>query len=355
VVSGMQNSMSLSVIIVTLNRAECLRICLEKLAAQQPHVHQVVVVDGSADDSTRKVVAEFTGVIYIRNEKGYGHMTHSRNLGLMTATGDVIAFIDDDAFARPGWAANLVAAYSEEKIGAVGGRAMNRHPAPEGIAPETIGQLLPNGHFTTFFDVDAGRRVRVDHLIGCNISFRRTVLAKLGGLREDYTGTETREETDICFRVRNAGYTLIYEPAACVDHVGAPQSKGKRFDLRYDYYAQRNHMVLLIQNFGVISAYPWRHLGRRLIEHTIDCARKVVGGFARYAVVLSGTAVGIFAGCGYLARNGGSFVRRDELGNKIAAHLSGNVDPPINSPITETVPAEGSFDSSKSQQPLLVK
>ena len=70
---------------------------------------QVIVVDASTDDKTRRVVEGFPGTIYLRNELGYGHMTAGRNIGLAVATGDVISFIDDDAFAHPGWLQALLA------------------------------------------------------------------------------------------------------------------------------------------------------------------------------------------------------------------------------------------------------
>ena len=48
-----------------------------------------------------------------------------------------------------------------------------------------------------------------------------------------------------------AGYRLVYTPDAVVEHVAAPYAKGRRFDLRYAYWAQKNHLILLIRNFGL--------------------------------------------------------------------------------------------------------
>ena len=55
-------------------------------------------------------------------------MTASRNIGLKAATGEIIAFIDDDAFVQEGWLRNLLASYKDISIGAVGGRALNNQP-----------------------------------------------------------------------------------------------------------------------------------------------------------------------------------------------------------------------------------
>ena len=92
--------MTVTVIVVTLNRPDCVRRCLNCLLEQQPRPDQVIVVDASADDLTRTATAEFPGVLYLRNDNGFGRMTASRNIGLKRAVGEMIAFVDDDAFAR---------------------------------------------------------------------------------------------------------------------------------------------------------------------------------------------------------------------------------------------------------------
>jgi GT2 family glycosyltransferase len=80
---------------------------------------------------------------------------------------------------------------------------------------------------------------------------RREVVARLGGFREDYPGISgVREDSDMCLRVKSLGYHILFNPAACADHIGAPQAKGNRFDYRYTFFGQRNHMVLLIRTWG---------------------------------------------------------------------------------------------------------
>ena len=85
------------------------------------------------------------------------------------------------------------------------------------------------------------------------MAFRRSVLAELGGLRDDFTGVAVREDTDLFLRVRALGYRAVFTPHAVVDHVGAPHVRGRRFDYRYIYSARRNHVLLLARNFGLCS------------------------------------------------------------------------------------------------------
>ncbi|MGQ9808763.1 MAG: glycosyltransferase family 2 protein [Armatimonadota bacterium] len=303
--------MTLTVIIPTYNRPDCVRRCLACLMAQEPRPDQIIVVDASPDTRTRDVVAEFEGVEYLRNDSGYGHMTQSRNLGLTRAAGEVVAFLDDDAFAHPDWAKNLLSCYTDPSVGGVGGRALNRQPGEEAIGADRIGRFTANGELTGFFAADPGQVIEVDHLVGCNMSFRRQVLHELGGLRDDYPGTELREETDICFRVRKQGYRLLFTPYAIVDHIGAPQGKGQRFDLRYAYYGQRNHLVLLLRNFGPLTPIVWRYLGRSLLVHgVLEFARRIAAAFARLGVLLAGTATGLAAGLWLALTQGTGSIRR---------------------------------------------
>lgn len=247
--------MKASVIVITLNRPDCVRRCLDCLRAQSRLPDEVIVVDSSRDTITRDLVAQYPEVIYLRNETGFGRMTTSRNIALKIATGEIIAFIDDDAFAWPDWLENLLSTYTDDAtIGAVGGRARNNAPGEDSHRVHDVGRLQPTGELTGFFAADTGKIIQVDHIMGCNMSFRRSVLAELGGFCEDYPGISgVCEDTDMSMRVGRIGYRLLFNPAAVVDHVGAPQAKGKRFDARYAFYAQRNHIVMLTRNFGLFS------------------------------------------------------------------------------------------------------
>ena len=314
--------MTLSVIIVTLNRPDCVRRCLECLKAQTRPPEQVIVVDASKDDLTRQAAGSFDGVVYRRNESGYGHMTQSRNIGLREATGDIVAFLDDDAFAHPGWAVSLLATYADETVGGVGGRALNNQLGEATLGVDEIGRLKPTGEITGFFAADPGGIIDVDHLVGCNMSFRRSVLAALGGLRDDYPGTEVREETDLCLRVRALGLRLVFNPAAVVDHIGAPQVRGQRFDLRYAYYAERNQWVLLIRNFGLFSAVSMRYALNSGWCTLRAFLRRLGGAFLRLGAAVAGSAAGIAAGLVLRLRQGSDPVRRDAVGREISRVLS---------------------------------
>ncbi|MCB7137051.1 glycosyltransferase family 2 protein [Cellulosimicrobium marinum] len=268
-------SLTVAVVIPTYNRPEHLRTCLDHLARQDRRADTVVVVDASAGDETRRVVAAADGVVYARNALGAGHTAGSRRIGVAATQTDVVAFLDDDAFASPDWLARLLAPYADPEVVAVGGRAVNGEPGEESEGAEEIGLFRRDGTLTGHFAADPGHDVDVDHLLGANMSVRRRALDAVGGIRDVYPGTCLREETDPVLRMRLRGGRVVYTPSAVVRHVAGPYAKGRRFDLRYAYYAQRNHLVLLGATVG---------LGDARLRRYVLVGLRAAGGELAYAV-----------------------------------------------------------------------
>jgi GT2 family glycosyltransferase len=287
--------LSVSVVIVTYERPEYLERCLARLMQQTRPPDEVFVVDASVSDKSRKVADRLNNSTYISNPPGRGSMTNSRNVGWRVSGGDIVAFIDDDAFAAPDWLEHLVSPYADETVGGVGGRAV-RSEFDVADPADRVGALAPDGQLIANFEAAAPVGLDVCHLIGCNMSFRRSVLERVGGFREDYPGTEVREETDLCFRVIEEGLRLRFEPEALVVHVGGPYTRGRRFDIRYEYFVARNHAQLLVRHFG-IRAPVVRRFGQGLICRTaLDGLRHFTGSFLRVGASVSGFVVGLLAG-----------------------------------------------------------
>lgn len=245
-------TLSVSVVVVTYGRPDHVRTCLAHLAALRTPPLEVAVVDASPDDRTTRVVRdEFPGVRYLRNELGRGTTAESRRIGFAATSGDVIAFVDDDAFAEPDWLDELVRPYADPAVVGVGGRALNGIDGEDVNGVDEIGRLLPDGRLTGNFAADPGHVIEVDHLLGANMSFRRAAIDAIGGIHGNYPGTCLCEESDISLRLTREGGTLLFAPKALVHHVAAPYGiGGKRFDRRWLYYSRRNHVVMLARVYG---------------------------------------------------------------------------------------------------------
>jgi glucosyl-dolichyl phosphate glucuronosyltransferase len=145
-----------------------------------------------------------------------------------------VVFLDDDAAARPGWLAALLAPYSDSTVKAVGGVAHPRWPVNRprvlpGAAPydpDATGEL--DWIVGCTYTGQPVRRAEVRNLMGCNMSFRREVFERIGGFAEDIGRIGKNplgcEETELCIRARQhyqrAGekIRILFEPTAVVDH-----------------------------------------------------------------------------------------------------------------------------------------
>ena len=289
---------TVSVIIITWCRPDHVRTCLQHLAAVTPPPNEVLVVDASPDGRTSAVIDAFPGVRRLAFPGGAGHMTSSRNAGLLHVSGAIIAFIDDDANVRPGWLRGVLEAFAEPTVGAVAGRTCNGNDGEESEGIDEIGRMLPTGRLTGNFAADPGTVIDVDHGIGANMAFRREVLSRLGGFRDDFGGVGgVREDTDIFLRVKALGYRTAFAPDASVDHVGAPHMRGRRFDYRYSFWLRRNHALLLSRNYGIgiTKSRTWftTELGRVAKDGHPQWSRRYVRCLVGWAAVLAGFAASL--------------------------------------------------------------
>ncbi len=203
---GMENPF-VSIIIPTCDRPFLLKHCIERVLAQ-PYPHkEIIVVDSSSSNKSEAVVAQFPDVINVRIRGQRNNRPQAKNKGMTYASGDIIAFIDDDSMVYPNWLETVLEIHRDDTIGAAGGRVV-RAPEPyrdelSGPPRMTVtrsGRVIWEGA-----ELVSTERVDVDHLISCNISFRRDALEQVGGFDPNYTLTSLREETDICIRVKKAG------------------------------------------------------------------------------------------------------------------------------------------------------
>src|SRR4051794_20720929 len=178
--------MRLSVVVNTYNRGPSLRQTLRALRHQTHREFEVVVVNGPSADETPAVLAEFAGAVRVGSCPEV-HLSRSRNVGIGLASGEVAAFIDDDAVPEPRWLEELAAAYADERVGGAGGivydhtgfRLQYRYAVCDRVGSPRFDVAPP---FAAFAHPGADPFV---YLQGTNASFRRRCLVEVGGFDEE--------------------------------------------------------------------------------------------------------------------------------------------------------------------------
>lgn len=236
-----KSKLTLSVVVATYNRYDTLPDCISALLDQDidAKAFEIVVVDNSPDQATAaKFAKNYTRekrVKYVLEPQP--GLSNARNVGIEQSTGDIVAFIDDDAIADKGWAAQLLTAFEAagEEAGCVGGRILPRwvSPKPAWLPDTLLGYLSI---------IDWGGSLRPlnasEWLAGCNIAFRREVLTKAGGftpaLGRIGAGASllSNEDNDMIERVKKLGTSINYAPAALVHHIIDPARLTRQWFLR---------------------------------------------------------------------------------------------------------------------------
>ena len=142
-----------------------------------------------------------------------------RNMGIEAATGDVIAFLDDDASPQPQWLAQACRHFSRDKVGAVGGPAITppRDPPLAQLGGEVYESPLVSG--TARFRYVSERLRKVDDIPSCNLLVRANVLREVGGFNTRYW---PGEDTILCLDIVRRGHEMVYDPFAIVFHHRRP-------------------------------------------------------------------------------------------------------------------------------------
>ncbi|MGN6393543.1 MAG: glycosyltransferase family 2 protein [Gemmatimonadales bacterium] len=217
-----------TVAVCTRDRPDDLARCLDALQAlRYPRLELLVVDNAPRTDATQRLVAGRAGVRYLREPRP--GLDRARNRALGEASGELIAFTDDDVVVDAEWVSALTAVFRyDPQAGAVTGLV-------EPLELETEAQRLFE-RYRSFArggvraraaagpaDGSLGSRYGMTGSFGtgANMAFRREVLAQLGGFDPSLgAGMPTRggDDLDIFFRVLKAGWALVYEPAAVVRH-----------------------------------------------------------------------------------------------------------------------------------------
>jgi O-antigen biosynthesis protein len=195
----------ISVVCCTFNGARTIRDTMEALRrVEYPDFEVIVVDDGSTQDV--RLIVEPYDIRYIRTENR--GLSSARNTGMQAATGEIVAYIDDDASPDRHWLAFLAEAFEETAFVGVGGPNV---PLPDDGPVADCVAHAPGGPIHVLLDDR-----EAEHIPGCNMAFRRSALVAVGGFDEAFR--VAGDDVDLCWRLQQRGWKIGFCPAAMVWH-----------------------------------------------------------------------------------------------------------------------------------------
>ncbi len=246
--SGVPGSVSVVICVYTERRWDDILAAVESVRGQSLPAHEVIVVVDHNPALERRLVAAFAGsggeeaagqpaparipaISVVANREQQG-LSGGKNTGVAVATGDIVAFLDDDAIADRDWLKFLVAGYADDSVAGVGGLTL---PSWDTRRP---------GWFPREFDWVVGcnylgmpeSRQPVRNLLGGNASFRAPMFAVAGGFTTDVGRSAASlplggEETEFCIRIgqHRPDLRLLIDHRAVIRH----RVPAERCRLRY--------------------------------------------------------------------------------------------------------------------------
>jgi O-antigen biosynthesis protein len=195
----------ISVVVCSYNGARTIRDCCEGLVRLEYPNFEVIVVNDGSTDATPDIVSEYGFRLISTANRG---LSNARNTGWQEAKGEIVAYIDDDAYPDPHWLTYIAAAFMRTMHVGIGGP--NLPPPGDGLIADCVANAPGGPVHVLLSDTEA------EHIPGCNMAFRKTALQAIGGFDPQFR--TAGDDVDVCWRLHQQGWTIGFSPAAMVWH-----------------------------------------------------------------------------------------------------------------------------------------
>jgi len=165
-----------------------------------PNYHVIIVDDGSTDE-TAAISSEYDFELIRTKNRG---LSNARNAGLHQAKSEIVAYIDDDAFADRDWLRFLALMFQSTGFAAVGGQSIA--PPDYGVVSDCVASAPGRPVHVLLTDREA------EHIPGCNMAFRRSELLEIGGFDPRYRAAG--DDVDVCWRILEQGWSIGFQASA---------------------------------------------------------------------------------------------------------------------------------------------
>jgi O-antigen biosynthesis protein len=195
----------ITAVVCSYNGSRTIRDTLEWLGRLEYPSYEVVVIDDGSTDDTAAIARGFGVRVISTPNNG---LSQARNLGMAAALGEIVAYIDDDAYPDPHWFTYLALAFMSSDHAGIGGPNI---PPPGGGPIAACVSNAPGGPIHVLLSDDVA-----EHIPGCNMAFRKDRLQAIGGFDPQFR--RAGDDVDVCWRLQERGWTLGFSAAAMVWH-----------------------------------------------------------------------------------------------------------------------------------------
>jgi glycosyltransferase involved in cell wall biosynthesis len=230
------NYPTVSVVVCSFNGERGIEGCLRGLIAQNypKDKYTIMLVDDGSTDNT-VAIAKSYGATIVSHGQNHG-VQHARNTGMKHATGEIIAYLDDDCVVTPDWLAEIVAPFADPQVAAVGGRVVafktdrlserymeaSGYGNPEPLAPpivaksQSILRRLYAYLHSMYRPINiATSPVEAQAVYTANVAYRASAMKAISGFD---SALRSNEDSDIANRLRANGGKLMFAPGATAKH-----------------------------------------------------------------------------------------------------------------------------------------
>jgi O-antigen biosynthesis protein len=203
----------ISVVVCSCDGARTIEQTLAALQKLDYPDYEVIVIDDGSTDRTSTIAGSYPVKLIRTENRG---LSAARNRGLEAATGEIVAYIDDDAYPDAHWLTYLGSMFLRSDHAGIGGP--NIAPPHDGPVADCVANA-PGGPVHVLLSDEIA-----EHIPGCNMAFRREKLMAIGGFDTQFR--VAGDDVDVCWRLQERGWTIGFAPTAVVWHHRRNSIKG---------------------------------------------------------------------------------------------------------------------------------
>ena len=281
--------MDVSIIIVNYNTCKMTQECIDSIIEVTKGIDfEIILVDNASTDGSKKVFSNDERIVYIYNDNNIG-FGKANNIGIAVAKGRNILFLNSDTLlVKDNNSIKLLSDFLDpySQIGGCGGNLYTKDMLPSYsyqkislsicyILNICLSNLITNllfGSNATFNHTDAP--FEVQDILGADLMIKKSILEKVGGF--DPRFFMYNEESELCYRIKQAGFKLFSVPQACIIHIAGGSGISMN-SLRARYHSL--NLYFYITNRGrlyiIVADIIWRMtVLSRIVLYTILCSSK---------------------------------------------------------------------------------